>query len=72
MTKQDKIKKILSEVTGVLSDDILDEHKLKDDLDISVVDRSIILLELEADFGVSINEYIFNECEQVRDLYPLV
>lgn len=72
MTKQAKVKKILSEIIGIYEDDILDDHKLVEDLEISNTQRTALFLEMGRMLDSEINQRDIFKCEQVCDLYSLV
>ena len=56
MTKQAKVKKILSEIIGIYEDDILDDHKLVEDLEISNTQRTALFLEMGRMLDSEINQ----------------
>ena len=72
MTKQQKIKQLISDVVKISPDDILDEHRLLEDLDLYSTDEVSLIQRINKTFNTFLHPMIIHEGMQVRDLYSLV
>ena len=72
MTKQQKIKQLISDVVKISPDDILDEHRLLEDLDLYSTDEVSLIQRINKTFNTFLHPMTIQERMQVRDLYSLV
>lgn len=68
---KDYIKSTIHEITGIVSEDILDDDRLKEDLGLHSLDLIDTVIQIEKAFNMMIPDNRVEKIETVQDLYDL-